>query len=100
MARFQPGQTVYATLEPEPDGHHYFASSFVTEPPAGGLFIQGTAQEYGRVVYGIESYYVQAGTGHDYELAVREHRLSAEIALDAPAALPQKVGHRMIVGSP
>jgi uncharacterized membrane-anchored protein len=80
---FPPGQTVYVSLEPDPDGRHYHATAFLTEPPPSGLYIQGSLQESGRVVYGIESYYVQAGTGHDYERAVREHRLSAEVALDA-----------------
>jgi uncharacterized membrane-anchored protein len=36
----------------------------------------------GRATYGIESYYVQEGTGHDYEQAVRSRRLWAEVALD------------------
>ena len=57
-------------------------ASSLSNPPASGVFIRGTSQSYGRVTYGIESYYVQEGTGHDYENAVRNRRLWAEVALD------------------
>ena len=70
------------TLVPDADGRHYHAGEFLIEPPASGVFIRGTAQGYGRATYGIESYYVQEGTGHDYENAVRNRRLWAEVALD------------------
>ncbi len=80
--RYQPGQPVYVTLVAEPGGRHYRAGEFLNEPPASGLFIRGTAQGHGRATYGIESYYVQEGTGHDYENAVRNRRLWAEVALD------------------
>jgi uncharacterized membrane-anchored protein len=79
---YNAGQSVYVTLIPEADGRHYRAGEFLGEPPASGVFIRGTAQGHGRVTYGIESYYVQEGTGHDYENAVRDRRLSAEVALD------------------
>ena len=79
---YQAGQSVYVTLVPEADGRHYRAGSFLVEPPASGVFIRGTVQGHGRATYGIESYYVQEGTGHDYENAVRNRRLWAEVALD------------------
>jgi len=78
----ETGQSVYVTLVPETDGRHYRAGEFLTNPPGSGVFIRGTAQGYGRVTYGIESYYVQEGTGHDYEKAVLNRRLWAEVALD------------------
>jgi uncharacterized membrane-anchored protein len=81
--RFAPGQSVFVTLVPEADGRHYHAGEFLEQAPAGGLFIKGTAQGTGRATYGIESYYVQEGTGHDYEAAVRNRRLWAEVALDS-----------------
>ena len=80
--RYEPGQTVYVTLVPESDGHHYRAGEFGSAPPTSGVFIRGTAEGYGRARYGIESYYVQEGTGHDYENAVRSRRLWADVALD------------------
>jgi uncharacterized membrane-anchored protein len=80
--QYQPGQSVYVTLIPETDGRHYRAGAYSAEPPASGVFMRGTAQGYGRAIYGIESYYVQAGTGHDYESAARNRRLWAEVALD------------------
>jgi uncharacterized membrane-anchored protein len=79
---FQPGEAVFATLVPDADGRHYHAGQFLHEPPSSGVFIQGTAQEFGSATYGIESYYVQERTGHDYEAAVRDHRLWAEIVLN------------------
>jgi uncharacterized membrane-anchored protein len=80
--KYDAGQSVYVTLVPEADGRHYRAGDFRTEPPVSGVFIRGTAQAHGQVTYGIESFYVQEGTGHDYENAVRNRRLWAEIALD------------------
>jgi uncharacterized membrane-anchored protein len=81
-ANYQPGQSVYVTLVPEPVGRHYRAGQFSTAPPTSGVFIKGTAEGYGRARYGIESYYVQEGTGHDYENAVRSRRLWADVAID------------------
>jgi uncharacterized membrane-anchored protein len=80
--KYEAGQSVYVTLVADGDGRHYRAGEFLTQPPTSGVFIRGTAQGYGRATYGIESYYVQEGTGHDYEKAVRDRRLSAEVALD------------------
>jgi uncharacterized membrane-anchored protein len=81
-AQYEPGKPVYVTLVSDAGGRHYRAGQFLAQPPASGVFIRGTAQGYGRVNYGIESYYVQEGTGHDYENAVRNRRLWAEVALD------------------
>jgi uncharacterized membrane-anchored protein len=81
--KYQPGQPVYVTLVPDADGRHYHSGEFLLEPPASGVFIQGKAEGYGRATFGIESYYVQEGTGHDYENAVRNRRLWAEVALDS-----------------
>ena len=79
---FRSGDTVYASIVPDADGRHFHASVFSSQRPGSGVFIQGTARGYGQATYGIESYYVQEGTGHDYEAAVRSKRLWAEIALD------------------
>ena len=72
---------VYVSLEPEPDGRHFKGSAASFTRPATGTYIQGTIASWGRTNFGIESYYVQEGQGHDYEKAVREHRLSAEVVL-------------------
>jgi uncharacterized membrane-anchored protein len=79
--RSSRGETVYVALVPEADGRHYRGDSVSTTPPASGRFIRGTLTEWGGVVFGIESYYVQEGKGHDYEAAVLQRRLSAEVAL-------------------
>jgi uncharacterized membrane-anchored protein len=82
--KYQPGSPVYVSLVPDGPGGRYRAGDFLTAPPAAdaGPFIRGTAQGYGRAAYGIESFYVQEGKGRDYERAVRERRLWAEVALD------------------
>jgi uncharacterized membrane-anchored protein len=79
---YQPGQPVYVTLVADADGRHYRPGAYTALPPASGPFVRGTVRGYGRATYGIESYYVQAGTGHDYENAVRHGQLWAEVALD------------------
>ncbi len=79
---FQSGQLVYLTLVLDADGRHYRTGQFLVEPPASGAFIRGTALSTMRATFGIESYYVQEGTGHDYENAVRTRNLWAEVALD------------------
>jgi uncharacterized membrane-anchored protein len=79
---FQPGDSVYVTLVPEQSKRHYIAHEFLHNPPSAGLYIRGVAQTNGRANFGIESYYVQEGTGHAYEAAVRSRRLWAEVALD------------------
>jgi hypothetical protein len=79
---FQSGQPVYVTLVPDALGRHYRAGPFVLGPPPSGVFIRGTAVDAYRATFGIESYYVQEGTGHDYEKAVRTRNLWAEVALD------------------
>ena len=80
--KYQPGHPVYVTLVAEKDGRHYRVGEFLYGPPTSGVFIRGTAQGYGRATYGIESYYVQEKKGHDYEKAVGERRLWAEVAIE------------------
>ena len=65
------------------------ADKFSVRRPENALFLRGTMVGRDRIEYGIESYYVQEGTGADYEQAIRSHRLSAEVAIspDGPAAL-------------
>ena len=83
------GRTVYVVLKPDEDGRHYHGEGVVDDPPATGPFIRGTLEGWNRIVFGIESYFVQEGKGKKYEQAVLDHRLSAEVALsrDGRAAL-------------
>ena len=87
----ETGTVVYVTLVLDADGVHHRADQFLTEPPADGLYIRGTLQGGGRIEYGIESFYVQAGTGLEYEEAARTGTLSAEVGLsgDGQAGLRQ-----------
>ena len=87
------GRTVFVVLKPDEDGRHFHGEGVVDEPPATGAFIRGTMEASGRIVFGIEAYYVQEGKGKVYEQAVRDRRLSAEVALsrDGRAALRRLV---------
>ena len=91
------GSAVYVPLVLDDDGIHHRADRYLSEPPTSGLYIKGTRQTNGRIEYAIESFYVQAGTGHDYEQAARSGTLSAEVAIggDGQAGLKQlRVGVR------
>lgn len=79
--RDHAGRTVYVQLVPEPDGRHYRAGRMSTTAPRSGKFLRGRIAGYDRIDFGIESYYVQEGTGRVYEDAVLRGRLSAEIAV-------------------
>ncbi|MGE3818750.1 MAG: GDYXXLXY domain-containing protein [Isosphaeraceae bacterium] len=86
----QAGRPVYVALAPDDDGRHYHADGVSDVPfDDGRLFLRGTRESWGRVRFGIESYYVQEGEGLGYEAAVRDRRLSAEVAVapDGTAAL-------------
>ncbi len=78
---FVPEDTpVYVTLEREADGQHWRAARASMDRPSGVTYIKGRFAR-GRILFGIEAYYVQEGTGLDYEQAIRDRRLSAEVAL-------------------
>ena len=83
------GRTVSVWLEPEMDGQHWHAEKVSTQPPAAGTYLRGTIVGRNRLKFGIESYFVQEGQGRRYEEAMRNRRLSAEIAVtaDGDAAL-------------
>lgn len=49
--------------------------------PTGGTYLRGTLTDFGRLAFGVEAYYVQEGEGKKYEEAIRQHRLSAELAV-------------------
>jgi uncharacterized membrane-anchored protein len=76
------GKTIYTRLAPDADGKHWHANGYQLEPPTEGKFIRGTAGNFGNVTYGIEQYFVQEGKGLEYEQAVSERKLLAEIVLD------------------
>jgi uncharacterized membrane-anchored protein len=74
------GQTVYVTLAPDPDGIHWRPEAFSTQRPKQGIYMRGQIRGW-QIQYGIESFYVQEGKGHDYENAVRSRKLSAKISV-------------------
>jgi uncharacterized membrane-anchored protein len=82
-------QPVYVSLVAEPDGVHYRAGAWSTTPPVNGLYLRGTVVGSNQAEFGIESYFVQEGRGHDYEDAIRNRHLSAEVTVapDGQAAV-------------
>lgn len=77
------GRTVYVSLVPEADGRHWRTSQVTATPPRGGKYLRGTITRWGCIECGIEAYYLQEGTGTQYEQAIRNHHLSAEVAVTA-----------------
>lgn len=72
---------IYVTLAREPDGRHWQAVRFSREHPKEGPFLRGKMNQFGMLEFGIESYFVQEGKGHQYEDAMRSRQLSAEITI-------------------
>ena len=78
------GETLFIWLAPEGDGLHWRCDRVASEsPPAGQKYIRAKAGPHGTIEAGIESFYVQEGTGHQYEEAIGRRQLSAEISLTA-----------------
>jgi len=75
------GRTVYVPLVPDSNGVHMRGGTVTLEKPASGLFIKGHMKRYGSMEFGIESYFVEEGTGRRYERAIRDRHLSAELAV-------------------
>lgn len=77
-----PGTSVYVELIPEADGVHYRGGPLGFAPPGGGvLYLKGTLDRLSWASFGIETFYVQEGTGHRYEDAVRQGKLWAEVSV-------------------
>lgn len=73
-------QTVFVKMEQ--DGDVWAASGISRSRPKDGVFLRGTVNPYGNeIVYGIESYFVQEGTGKAIEDAMRigENRVIVEL---------------------
>jgi uncharacterized membrane-anchored protein len=75
------GQTVYVPLVADSDQVHMRAEKVTAVKPEAGLFLKGQMGRYGSLQFGIESYYVQEGSGHRFEQAIRDRKLSAELAV-------------------
>jgi uncharacterized membrane-anchored protein len=75
------GRTVYVPLVRDTNGVHWRAEKVTVVKPASGPFLKGHMRSHGSLEFGIEAYYVQEGTGRVYEQAIRDRRLSAELAV-------------------
>jgi uncharacterized membrane-anchored protein len=75
------GRTVYVPLVTDSIPGHWRAAKVTVVKPATGPFLKGQMERYGSLKFGIEAYYVQEGTGRGYEQAIRDRKLSAELAV-------------------
>jgi uncharacterized membrane-anchored protein len=75
------GRTVYVALVSDSIPGHWRAEKVTIVKPAAGPFLKGQMERYGALKFGIEAYYVQEGTGRRYEQAIRDRKLSAELAV-------------------
>jgi uncharacterized membrane-anchored protein len=75
------GRAVYVPLVEDSIPGHWRAEKVTVVKPESGPFLKGQMEGYGSLKFGIEAYYVQEGTGHDYEKAIRDRKLSAELAV-------------------
>jgi uncharacterized membrane-anchored protein len=75
------GRAVYVPLVPDSNGVHHRAQKVTVVKPERGPFLKGQMERYGSLKFGIEAYYVQEGTGRGYEQAIRDRKLSAELAV-------------------
>lgn len=83
------GRAVYVPLVPDSVPGHWRAAKVTVVKPTKAPFLKGQMGRYGSIEFGIEAYYVQEGTGRAYERAIRDRKLSAELAVtsDGTAAL-------------
>jgi len=63
------------------EGELWKATGFNQTRPTEGVFLRGTLKPNGTIVYGIESYFVQEGTGKAIEDAMRQNRESVVVEL-------------------
>ena len=75
------GRAVYVLLVPDSVPGHWRAEKVTMVRPDAPPFLKGQIGRYGSLDFGIDAFYVQEGTGHRYEQAIRNRRLSAELAV-------------------
>lgn len=75
------GRTVYVKLVPDSVPGHWRAEKVSFVKPSAAPFLKGQMGSHGSLEFGIEAYYVQEGTGRRYEEAIRDRKLSAELAV-------------------
>jgi uncharacterized membrane-anchored protein len=91
---FASGDTAYVTVRKSADGD-WSAVSIAHKPgtaSAGDIPIRATVMtadditaegpSFVSLTFGVESYFVPQGTGHDIEQQAREHKLSVDVAVD------------------
>jgi len=72
-------QTVFVTMKQE--GELWKAVNVSRTKPKEGVFLRGTMKRSGEIVYGIESYFVQEGTGKAIEDAMLRNRQGVVVEL-------------------
>lgn len=84
------GREIFVSLAPEQDGKHWQETELSWTRPTSGTYLRGEVGNDQRNEFNIGQFFVQEGKGKEYEQAVRERRLSAEIAVTADGAATLK----------
>jgi len=63
------------------DGESWRAKEYLDSPPKEGVYIRGTRQAFGRILFGIEAYFVQEGEGKRWESLIRDRKVLARVAI-------------------
>lgn len=88
------GREIFVLLVPEDDCKHWRTESVSWTQPESGTYLRGTVDQSMRNELGIGQYFVQEGQGKEYENAVRDRRLAADVAVPPDGAATLK---RLIV---
>ena len=78
-------QTVFVTMKQ--DGELWKATGSSRTRPKDGIFLRGIAKPNGVIEYGIESYFVQEGTGYAIERAMARVVVELVVAPDGKASI-------------
>lgn len=84
------GREIFVSLAPEPGGKHWQETEISWTRPKFGTYLRGHVGNDQRNEFNIGQFFLQEGKGKEYEQAVRERRLSAEIAVTPDGAATLK----------
>lgn len=86
--KIENGDTVYVVLRQ--NGKYWVMKSIQKTKPAGDdLFIKGKVEGDGRIIYGIEQYFIPEGKGQNFNF--RNSRAAAMVVIDDGNAVLKKI---------
>ncbi|MEI6684763.1 MAG: GDYXXLXY domain-containing protein [Planctomycetota bacterium] len=84
---------VYVTLKFNLKEDVYKGIFFGSTPPTKGRYLRGKLISNNRIEFGIESFYLQEGKSRNYEQAIKEKKLVAEVYLAPDGSAQMKQVH-------